>query len=382
METLFARIHAPYAPMAWDECMTVTSSTVLQGDVDPTDDLSREVALYISFSLAMLLRREPLADTSPARSLATSSPSSLPRGRVLSALRTGFPSLGRTTITPRWSSRTPTWSASGRSFSTRRASRRPLSSVCLPACRLTSSFPPSQLRHQEVRGRPSPARPQEVRQEGSGCEAPGAGGREEGPRRQAQEPQAKCVSCLDSFLPWRELVETHTLPSSSERKDGEGAEEDFDVKLEDALSNRPDKAARGGARGGRGGRGDSKVSMRRLCLKKENRRSSFVLSLRCPGEDVMPSSASAEATNAPNLTRASRRRTCSAVGDEVVGEDVVAVAVGVEDAVEEDVEEEEVEEPRGLERASASPASDGVALHDACLYSHDELSQARERDGE
>lgn len=264
METLFARIHAPYAPMAWDECMTVTSSTVLQGDVDPTDDLSREVALYISFSLAMLLRREPLADTSPARSLATSSPSSLPRGRVLSASRTGFPSLGRTTITPRWSSRTPTWSASGRSFSTRRASRRPLSSVCLPACRLTSSFPPSQLRHQEVRGRPSPARPQEVRQEGSGCEAPGAGGREEGPWRQAQEPQAKCVSCLDSFLPWRELVETDTLPSSSsERKDGEGAEEDFDVKLEDALSNRPDKAARGGARGGRGGRGDSKVSMRR-----------------------------------------------------------------------------------------------------------------------
>jgi hypothetical protein len=48
MESLLSTIHAPYAPMGFEELMSVTTKEVIQGSVDAEDDLAREVALYVT----------------------------------------------------------------------------------------------------------------------------------------------------------------------------------------------------------------------------------------------------------------------------------------------------------------------------------------------
>jgi hypothetical protein len=140
------------------------------------------------------------------------SPRPLLLGR--SATSTGSPSRDRTTITPRWSSRTRIWRESDRSCSMNRSS--PFSPLLLsenlsrpvkPDSPLSFSYSPLplplsspflscllalpfiQVWHQEIRRCSPSARPQEVRQESPGRQAPGARVREEGARREAQGSQ-------------------------------------------------------------------------------------------------------------------------------------------------------------------------------------------------
>lgn len=122
LTTLRQRIHAPYVGLAWSETMAISAPADKNPmhEVDPTDDLSREVALFVfppspSFSIS----RNPFADLFPPwlyhglRSrTATSKPWKQSPSHVNSPRPNPSPSPVRPTSTPRWSNPTTTWNAS------------------------------------------------------------------------------------------------------------------------------------------------------------------------------------------------------------------------------------------------------------------------------